>query len=1310
MLRGEIIDLTSKNKYNVSFFDDDSIDIVRQKIGASMDIHPDRLHIMIGLKLPADYYEKDPRHWEALFERLSYNGEPIKSDLFSEYQLQYRTPTTSIPYEEFDRTTWMSQPDSLIPLFKPSGEFIEYRIFGVEEKQSYVLSLANLSNTLVSKIPAVNIPIPENTKLFDSFYEKEQFLRFLVLPYNESAESNASVYFPLMRTNTPSKLTEEAIRLLQKSSKTLDDLLKLETPRPSEVTIVRTRFYIPWVDTDFGSAIRTRFEQIFYGITVSKETPSITLFTSKDQISRHKFYTEDPKQKKPFIDMSNWSSWWSVKPARNIPALILFRGTSKHHYDRITITASDMVVSTYRPEGNTETIDHIHRQVANWIGSLDAVIPYVANSDLDKSRWELQDMSILAKYSDKLEDFDLLRFNCISSIFDIGDKTKSQFSLLRTDHSNNGLSAIEVKILQMMKDSGGRLTPDAVSSELSIPLQNARDLIGQVESRIDEDPRIGEKAFRGFPTLRITPEHVIISAVSDLDKSLKYANLLRFVLSNTKSDDLDTVCPKRVEKVTAETSVVPTEELELDAGLAEEYGDLFGFLEQEEEVADTTSIADTEATTETTARISTEQKQATTYNYFKNRLQKFDPVTFDPTNSQYAKKCEQQHQPIVVSDAELKRLAGTPYDIKDGKYADNQLLNTENPDGTFMCPEYWCMKDQLPLQEGQLDKSDGEIKCPVCHGKLQTRSTDNPREFPLIKRESGFIYPGLKDYRAHRNGRQMPCCFKKPKTKGAEKKLEDKYYVLSPDKTIDEERIAFLPQKIIDSLKLNEKYELFASGSVRRLMSPNKGFFRAGLGHASETLHTFVGVKTKAPRPKDAISVLLKCSFLHTWKRMGDKHIEHIENELDKLPEYKNSELVKEGLAKIISGIDEAFEKKELTALEELEYSALALNCDVFRIYVDSGTLGCMFYSPMVRPRSRGIVVLQNEDEVDILAYTERKSRGFEFRSNIYESPFTKDTYVELEKLRNQSCKTSIPSYNEALTTIPQLLTLTDSEEYEIILDPFGRGQAFYVPAKLILPFQSTPLPDVLQTKVSGYKEIPVEKLPEYESMKRLLQEASKVSTGFAFKEDLFNTKRQKVEILLESGLRIPVRPVEVGPRETGEVIETIQELGEDKLVFGVDSEELKKESREISYAAEIYEFLLFQLTKDIESDYKELADALRKVKPDVSEVESLLRSWFDETTNFVEMKEPKQFLSKIRKPCDKTCDGDLCGFDGKVCKVKISTALQKEKLFHRLLTTLTENSKIRAMVLDGRTTPFFSTILYLELPHEVIMSDTELP
>ena len=287
---------------------------------------------------------------------------------------------------------------------------------------------------------------------------------------------------------------------------------------------------------------------------------------------------------------------------------------------------------------------------------------------------------------------------------------------------------------------------------------------------------------------------------------------------------------------------------------------------------------------------------------------------------------------------------------------------------------------------------------------------------------------------------------------------------------------------------------------------------------------------------------------------------------------------------------------------------------------------------------------------------------------------------------------------------------MVEADDYEIILDPMGRGQALYVPTKLILPFQSTPLPDVLQTKVSGFKEISTENLPEYSAMKTLLDTAAKISPGFAFKEDLFNTKRQKVELLLDSGLRVPIKPVQAEQRETGEVIETIREIGESKLVFGKESEELKKEQREISYAAEVYEFLLFQLTKDIETDYKELADALREVSPKVPTVQPLLESWFAETTFFVDIKEPKQFLSKIREPCGDMCDGELCGWDGDTCKVKINAGIKKEKIFHRLLSTLIENSKIRSMVLDGRTTPFFSTILYLELPHELIVTDYELP
>jgi hypothetical protein len=67
-----------------------------------------------------------------------------------------------------------------------------------------------------------------------------------------------------------------------------------------------------------------------------------------------------------------------------------------------------------------------------------------------------------------------------------------------------------------------------------------------------------------------------------------------------------------------------------------------------------------------------------------------------------------------------------------------------------------------------------------------------------------------------------------------------------------------------------------------------------------------------------------------------------------------------------------------------------------------------------------------------------------------------------------------------------------------------------------------------------------------------------------------------------------------------------------------------------------------------------------------------------------------------------------MCGWDGQ-CKVKIRDTLKKDKLFTKLLTNLLENSKTRYMVLDGRTTPFFSTILYLELPHEKIVTDLEI-
>lgn len=1310
MLHKEVIDYTSKNKHSVSFFEDDSIEIIRQRIGVSLNTHPDRLFILVGLRLPANYYTSDPRRWEALFERLSYNGQPIEKDSFEQYQTTYRLPNTTIPYTSYDRVEWMNYPESLKSLHTPESDFIEYRIFGVSEDKSFVMPV-DFTSTFITRIPSARLPIPENTKLVSTVYGSHEIESFLVRSYDESAEQYINFYYPLLRTTTPNQVSEETVRLLTKNTELLNGLLKLDVPEPTKVTFVRTRFYIPWVDTDFGSAVRTRFEQMFYGLTVSEDIPYIGFFTSKDQVTRHKFYVEDPSNKKTFLDKDVWASWWALtKPARNIPTLVLYSGKSKHDFDRIAITSRDLVISTHRSEENSDSIQQLKKHTLKWLKSFDSIFPFIDERDIQDERWELQDLSFLAKYETKMEDFDLLRFQCLSSIFDIADKTKSQFSLLRTDHENDGITSVEVKLLQMIRD-GTVLRAEDISNELSIPIGEAQVLIRRIEDRLDEDPKLVDRAFRGFPSFRVGPDFILTSSVSDYQHPLKYANILRYILSNPDSDSLNKLCPKRMEKVAVDRSEIKTSDaVEIDAALADEYADLFEYLEEEAPAKEETqSIAESEESTE---RISTEQAQKTTYSYFKNRLSEFDKDTFDFPGSQYPKKCEKNHQPIILSSADMKRLDNTPYDVTE-YLKEDQIVDLENPDGKLVCPEYWCMRDQIPLQESQIDHTSGVARCPVCKGKLMTSANDNPREFPLIKRQTGFVYPGFVNYKSPKTGKFLPCCFQKSRASknkkvGEETEEQDKYYIIGETKTgLKPLRNALLTKEFIDSLRIPETYETIV-GKTRRLASGMSGFFRVGLGHPKETLSTLLlGKNVVIPSPRESIETTLKCSFLRTWAQPSDTYAKEIENELKKNTEFQDT-FVRENLARLISGIDEAYSKKQLSKIQELEYCALALNCDIFRVDVETNSMKCMFYAPMTRPRTRGILVLEDEEDIDIVSHVTRLSRGFEYKSNVFESPFKKETYIQLEKLRNEACSTEIPSYETALRVMPEIAT----DDYQIILDPFGRGQAFYIPESLILPFQPTPLPDVLQPKLAGYTE--VTQLPKYETVLDYLKKASKIAKGYAWKEDLLNGKGECVEVLTESGLRIPVQPEVRKKKDPLEVIQTVQEIGESQLTFGESSEELKKRHDKISYAAEVYEFLLFQLTKDLVTEYRDLRKALQEVRPSQKEVEPLLRSWFNETTQFVNLDKPVEFLSKVRTPCGQfkkeQCSGNMCGWDGKTCRIQIQeSTVQKDRVFHRLLSTLLDNVKIRSVVLENRTTPFFSTILYLELPHELIVSDLDI-
>jgi hypothetical protein len=58
------------------------------------------------------------------------------------------------------------------------------------------------------------------------------------------------------------------------------------------------------------------------------------------------------------------------------------------------------------------------------------------------------------------------------------------------------------------------------------------------------------------PVVKFSSSEVLISGVTNIDRVMNYANILRFVLTSDSSS-IDQVCPRRVERVEAMASVIP---------------------------------------------------------------------------------------------------------------------------------------------------------------------------------------------------------------------------------------------------------------------------------------------------------------------------------------------------------------------------------------------------------------------------------------------------------------------------------------------------------------------------------------------------------------------------------------------------------------------------------------------------------------------------------------------------------------------------------------------------------------------------------
>jgi hypothetical protein len=224
------------------------------------------------------------------------------------------------------------------------------------------------------------------------------------------------------------------------------------------------------------------------------------------------------------------------------------------------------------------------------------------------------------------------------------------------------------------------------------------------------------------------------------------------------------------------------------------------------------------------------------------------------------------------------------------------------------------------------------------------------------------------------------------------------------------------------------------------------------------------------------------------------------------------------------------------------------------------------------------------------------------------------------------------------------------------------------------------------------------------------------VHPGYAYAHDNTNIQNNVVELITAAGLRIPVQSGDKIVQDPTEITETVHDETEDKIVNAEPAEEDTKLARSITYEAEIFEFLLYQLSKDIATDdYPDLRNALSHSSPDIDGLRPLLHAWMDNTLTFAGADNPPEFYSKMRHSCTGSpkdaCTG-LCAWKDDSCRVqvkKVTKTLNEDVLEKRLLSTLSSNDKIRGIVFNQRVSPFFSSVLYLEMPSEVILSDKDV-
>jgi hypothetical protein len=455
-------------------------------------------------------------------------------------------------------------------------------------------------------------------------------------------------------------------------------------------------------------------------------------------------------------------------------------------------------------------------------------------------------------------------------------------------------------------------------------------------------------------------------------------------------------------------------------------------------------------------------------------------------------------------------------------------------------------------------KEDGELHCPLCDGKVRTTDDLDTLEYTVIKRDTAAKYPDYIKSLSTINKRKIPCCFQTPRstTEILAPKEEATYVLDSSSINVPGMRFAYLSDEVAERLGVKTNYA--KSVKKGRIASGESDVFRVGIGRPSKTLPLLLNDKTPILRPREARENVLQCSFFRTWKDRKEG-----ETQMDR----------------IVNSIDAAYQKGELGMLEELEYVTTFLKAEVIRVDMEAGQVVCGFWSESGGATSRTIALLGNTLLAEVSRVKDKKAYKSEFTTDL-RKPIFKETLPILRDRHARACAVNVPVLADAIAE----LQMKNQPQYEVILDPFNRIQAVFVPKTILLPIQPTNQKADTGVPVrEGYADIQPDELPSGNDVRAFLAETKHAK--FKVQAELEDVEGKVVELELTSGFRVPIVPEE--PKTAGvakEVIQTVSKFDEEILVYGEPNKEDLKLAQETSYASEIYEFLMFSLSKHIQT------------------------------------------------------------------------------------------------------------------------------